>query len=94
MPIAALAGKALKRHAAFVSQDTATLDWLLRHSTTINNKGESYRLKSKRKADVLNAPVKGEEGKSATGSPHAWDSLACERWDFLACRKRDFSPRR
>ena len=46
---------------------TAILDRLLHHSTTINIKGESYRLKSKRKAGVLNTPVKEEEGKAATG---------------------------
>ena len=46
---------------------TAILDRLLHHSTTINIKGESYRLQSKRKAGVLNAPVKEEEGKAATG---------------------------
>ena len=45
---------------------TAILDRLLHHSTTINIKGESYRLKTKRKAGVLNAPVKEEEGKAAT----------------------------
>jgi hypothetical protein len=32
---------------------SATLDRLLHHSTTINIKGESYRLKDKRKAGVL-----------------------------------------
>ena len=37
------------------------------YTTTINIKGESYRLKAKRKAGVLNAPVKEEEGKAATG---------------------------
>ena len=46
---------------------TAILDRLLHHSTTINIKGESYRLKTKRKAGVLNTPVKEEEGKAATG---------------------------
>ena len=46
---------------------TAVLDRLLHHSTTINIKGESYRLKSKRKAGVLSAAVKEEEGKAATG---------------------------
>ena len=35
---------------------TAILDRLLHHSTTINIKGESYRLKKKRKAGLLNAP--------------------------------------
>ena len=34
----------------------AILDRLLHHSTTINIKGESYRLKKKRKAGLLNAP--------------------------------------
>ena len=46
---------------------TAILDRLLHHSTTINIKGESYRLKSKRKAGVLSAPVKEEDGKAAAG---------------------------
>lgn len=32
---------------------TAILDRLLHHSTTLNIKGESYRLKEKRKAGVL-----------------------------------------
>jgi hypothetical protein len=32
---------------------SAILDRLLHHSTTINSKGESYRLKDKRKAGVL-----------------------------------------
>lgn len=32
---------------------TALLDQLLHHSTTVNIKGESYRLKEKRKAKVL-----------------------------------------
>ncbi len=32
---------------------SAILDRLLHHSTTINIKGESYRLKEKRKAGVL-----------------------------------------
>jgi DNA replication protein DnaC len=33
---------------------TAILDRLLRHATTLNIKGESYRLKEKRKAGLLN----------------------------------------
>ena len=43
---------------------TAILDRLLHHSTTINIKGESYRLKTKRKAGLLSAPVKegGRQG--------------------------------
>ena len=46
---------------------TAILDRLLHHSTTINIKGESYRLKTKRKAGMLSVAVKEEEGKAASG---------------------------
>ena len=46
---------------------TAILDRLLHHSTTINIKGESYRLKSKRKAGMLSTPAKEEDGKAAAG---------------------------
>ena len=46
---------------------TAILDRLLHHSTTINIKGESYRLKSKRKAGVISPAVKEEENKAASG---------------------------
>ena len=35
---------------------TAILDRLLHHATTINTKGESYRLKEKRKAGLLQTP--------------------------------------
>ena len=39
---------------------TAILDRLLHHATTLNIKGESYRLKEKRKAGLLGrAPVMG-----------------------------------
>ena len=47
--------------------ETAILGRLLHHSTTINIKGESYRLKSKRKAGMLSALVKEEDGKAASG---------------------------
>ncbi len=46
---------------------TSILDRLPHHLTTFNIKGESYRLYTKRKAGVLNAPLKEEEGKAATG---------------------------
>lgn len=39
---------------------TAILDRLLHHATTLNVKGESYRLKEKRRAGVL-GPVRSEE---------------------------------
>lgn len=35
---------------------TAILDRLLHHSTTVNIRGESYRLKERRKAGLLSAP--------------------------------------
>ncbi|EGY29530.1 DNA replication protein [Candidatus Regiella insecticola 5.15] len=38
---------------------TAILDRLLHHSTTLNIKGESYRLKNKRKAGML--PIKAAD---------------------------------
>jgi DNA replication protein DnaC len=40
--------------------DGAILDRLLHHSVTINIKGESYRLKDKRKAGVLSAKEVGQ----------------------------------
>src|SRR5213079_3560500 len=39
---------------------TAILDRLLHHSTTINIRGESYRLKDRRKAGLV--PPRGQEG--------------------------------
>jgi len=39
---------------------TAILDRLLHHSTTTNIKGDSCRLKTKRKDCTLRAPAKGE----------------------------------
>src|SRR5450432_1000375 len=44
---------------------TAILDRLLHHSTTLNIRGESYRLKERRKAGLLSSPVKSE---AAAGS--------------------------
>ena len=70
---------------------TAILDRLLHHSTTINIKGESYRLKTKRKAGMLSVAVK-EEGKAVSGNNPGWSPLTCRKWDILSCRKRDISP--
>ena len=42
---------------------TAILDRLLHHSTTINIRGESYRLKDRRKAGLV--PPRGQEGAEA-----------------------------
>lgn len=40
---------------------TAVLDRLLHYSTTLNIKGESYRIKEKRKAGLLGRTIAGEE---------------------------------
>jgi DNA replication protein DnaC len=45
---------------------TAILDRLLHHATTLNIKGESYRLKDKRKAGLLGRRPKEEEGLETT----------------------------
>ena len=45
---------------------TAILDRLLHHSTTINIRGESYRLKDRRKAGLIAPPVQQEEEPSLT----------------------------
>jgi DNA replication protein DnaC len=42
---------------------TAILDRLLHHSTTVNIRGESYRLKDRRRAGLL--PLRGREGEAA-----------------------------
>ena len=44
---------------------TAILDRLLHHSTTINIRGESYRLKERKKAGLLSSPVKPDAAKPA-----------------------------
>ena len=46
---------------------TAILDRLLHHATTINIKGESYRLKEKRKAGLLNQTSTDEEEPATEG---------------------------
>ena len=40
---------------------TAVLDRLLHHPTTVNIRGESYRLKDRRKAGLLSSPEQKEE---------------------------------
>jgi DNA replication protein DnaC len=42
---------------------TAILDRLLHHSTTLNTRGESYRLKDRRKAGLIPQPERREETK-------------------------------
>jgi DNA replication protein DnaC len=41
---------------------SAVLARLLHHSTTVNIKGESYRLEDKKKAGVVAAKLLGKEG--------------------------------
>ncbi|HGX93008.1 MAG TPA: AAA family ATPase, partial [Candidatus Tenderia sp.] len=41
---------------------TAILDRLLHHATTLNIKGESFRLEEKRKAGLITQPVEKPEG--------------------------------
>jgi DNA replication protein DnaC len=47
---------------------TAILDRLLHHSTTVNIRGESYRLKERRKAGLL-PPREGQEGRALSVTP-------------------------
>jgi hypothetical protein len=47
---------------------TAILDRLLHHSTTINIRGESYRLKERRKAGLF--PRANEDARPAPFPPH------------------------
>ena len=42
---------------------TAILDRLLHHATTLNIKGESYRLKEKRRAGILSRPPAESESR-------------------------------
>jgi DNA replication protein DnaC len=53
---------------------TAILDRLLHHSTTINIRGESYRLKDRRRAGLL--PAREQEGGSEAGFPVAPSSAS------------------
>lgn len=49
---------------------TAILDRLLHHAVTLNVKGESYRLKEKRRAGLLGARGAGEEGSKGRASQY------------------------
>jgi hypothetical protein len=44
---------------------TAILDRLLHHSTTVNIRGESYRLKERRKAGLIPLPESQQEESRA-----------------------------
>lgn len=48
---------------------TAILDRLLHHATTLNVKGESYRLKEKRRAGLLGRPKPADEAETIQTDP-------------------------
>jgi DNA replication protein DnaC len=50
---------------------TAILDRLLHHSTTINIRGESYRLKDRRRAGLLNRPEDQQPAATALAAASA-----------------------
>lgn len=56
---------------------TAILDRLLHHATTINIKGESYRLKEKRRAGLVQARESGNE-TDTTDDPSTEEATATE----------------
>jgi IstB-like ATP binding protein len=66
---------------------TAILDRLLHHSTTINIRGESYRLKDRRKAGLV--PPRGQEGAEAAARSLASDSVTPKR-----AKRRRWAPLR
>src|SRR6202790_5813593 len=53
---------------------TAILDRLLHHSTTVNIRGERYRLKDRREAGLV--PPRGQEGAEAVARSLASNSVA------------------
>ncbi len=55
---------------------TAILDRLLHHATTLNIKGESYRLKEKRRAGILGQSRAGEEDARGLATPGSESSDA------------------
>jgi DNA replication protein DnaC len=59
---------------------TAILDRLLHHSTTLNPRGESYRLKERRKAGLIPLPEKQPADSSAIGLVCASGSLNYRQW--------------
>jgi DNA replication protein DnaC len=69
---------------------TAILDRLLHHSTTINIRGESYRLKDRRKAGLV--PPRGQEGAEAAARCLASDSVRGQGGPFMRFRVGNFRP--
>jgi hypothetical protein len=65
---------------------TAILDRLLHHSTTINIRGESYRLKDRRRAGLL--PLREQDGREAAAVSVARSPLRPKR----AAQGRRWAP--
>ena len=59
---------------------TAILDRLLHHATTLNVKGESYRLKEKRRAGMLGPPRAAENAQAGLRQPGAEDAPVVEHF--------------
>jgi hypothetical protein len=53
---------------------TAILDRLLHHSTTVNIRGESFRLKERRRAGLLSRPEDHREERPTVGAADAASS--------------------
>ena len=53
---------------------TAILDRLLHHSTTVNIRGESYRLKERRKAGLIPLPEQQQTESPAAASERSWQT--------------------
>jgi DNA replication protein DnaC len=58
---------------------TAILDRLLHHSTTVNIRGESYRLKERRRAGLLTRPEQQQPEPDAALSPAVANSIRGKR---------------
>jgi DNA replication protein DnaC len=50
---------------------SAILDWLLHHLTTINIKGETYRLEDKKNAGAIAVKTANMEGPDPPGAAHS-----------------------
>src|SRR3974377_674247 len=70
---------------------TAILDRLLHHSTTINIRGESYRLKDRRRAGLV--PPRGQEGAEAA-APFRASAHPCHPRRPKRAKRRGWAPLR
>ncbi|KAH2827476.1 hypothetical protein KXV85_009255, partial [Aspergillus fumigatus] len=66
---------------------TAILDRLLHHSHVLTIRGDSYRLRAKRKSGLIKTPTAGDGPPAIINLRHPLVRLAAEiNWDFLAKR--------